>query len=163
MVAVRSTFPLPRWPSQSGSPIDQWFQDSCYLSSTIATARVNPAEAFQLRLNVAGHHDVTILHVPEIKFDSVGKAPFQWHLIYGRRRFTPFFQHPVHGGMMAIGRVEMGAVMGGDPQKFDGAVRREGFWNQERLKLRESLALLVDCSMRRVGCDANGAFRTSFV
>lgn len=64
---------------------------------------------------------------------------------------------------MAIGRVEMGAVMGGDPQKFDGAVRREGFWNQERLKLRESLALLVDCSMRRVGCDANGAFRTSFV
>jgi hypothetical protein len=42
-------------------------------------------------------------------------------------------------------------------------VRRQGFWNQELLKLRESLAHLVDCIMRRVVCDASAAFRVSAV
>ena len=38
-------------------------------------------------------------------------------------------------------------------------VRRQGFWHQWGLKLRESLAHLVDCIMRRVVCDASAAFR----
>ena len=42
-------------------------------------------------------------------------------------------------------------------------VRRQGFWNQRRLKLRESLAHLVGLIMRRVVCDASVAFRVSFV
>jgi hypothetical protein len=42
-------------------------------------------------------------------------------------------------------------------------VRRQDFWNQRRPELRESLAHLVDCIMRRVGCDASGAFRAFFV
>ena len=39
------------------------------------------------------------------------------------------------------------------------SVRRQGFWHQWGLKLRESLAHLVDCIMRRVVCDASAAFR----
>lgn len=42
-------------------------------------------------------------------------------------------------------------------------VRRQGFWNQERLKLSESLAHLVSVIMRRVCCDASVAFRASCV
>jgi len=42
-------------------------------------------------------------------------------------------------------------------------VRRQGFWVQWQLKLRESLAHLVVLIMRRVVCDASGAFRVSFV
>ena len=42
-------------------------------------------------------------------------------------------------------------------------VRRQGFWNQWRLKLRVSSAHLVDCIMRRACCDASVAFRVSFV
>ena len=43
------------------------------------------------------------------------------------------------------------------------SVRRQGFWHQRRLKLRESSAHLVDCIMRRACCDASVAFRVSFV
>ena len=42
-------------------------------------------------------------------------------------------------------------------------VRRQSFWNQERPKLRESLAHLISVIMRRVVCDASAAFRASFV
>ena len=45
----------------------------------------------------------------------------------------------------------------------DVHVRRQGFWVQRRPKLRESLAHLVGLIMRRVACDASGAFRVSFV
>ena len=43
------------------------------------------------------------------------------------------------------------------------SVRRQGFWGQERLNLRESLAHLVGLIMLRVGGDASAAFRVSFV
>ena len=43
------------------------------------------------------------------------------------------------------------------------SVRRQGFWDQERPNLRESLAHLVGFIMRRAGGDASGAFRASFV
>ena len=43
------------------------------------------------------------------------------------------------------------------------AVRRQGFWHQELRNLRESLAHLVGCIMRRVVCDASVALRGSFV
>ena len=43
------------------------------------------------------------------------------------------------------------------------AVRRQGFWNQRRPNLRESLAHLVGLIMRRAGGDASVAFRVSFV
>jgi hypothetical protein len=43
------------------------------------------------------------------------------------------------------------------------SVRRQSFWHQELLKLRESLAHLVGLIMRRVVCDASVAFRVSFV
>ena len=43
------------------------------------------------------------------------------------------------------------------------SVRRQGFWHQWQLNLRESLAHLVGCIMRRVVCDASVAFRASFV
>ena len=46
---------------------------------------------------------------------------------------------------------------------FIPGVRRQGFWNQERLKLSESLAHLVSVIMRRVCCDASVAFRASCV
>ncbi len=42
-------------------------------------------------------------------------------------------------------------------------VRRQGFWNQWRLKLRECLAHLVGFIMRRAVCDASVALRVSFV
>ena len=42
-------------------------------------------------------------------------------------------------------------------------VRRQGFWNQRRPNLRESLAHLVDLIMRLAGGDASVAFRASFV
>jgi UTP:GlnB (protein PII) uridylyltransferase len=42
-------------------------------------------------------------------------------------------------------------------------VRRESFWNQWQLKLRESLAHLVGFIMRRAGGDASVALRVSFV
>ena len=42
-------------------------------------------------------------------------------------------------------------------------VRRQGFWNQWRLKLRECLAHLVGFIMRRAVCDASVAFQVSFV
>jgi superfamily I DNA/RNA helicase len=42
-------------------------------------------------------------------------------------------------------------------------VRRQGFWDQERPNLRESLAHLVGLIMRRAGGDASGVFRASFV
>ena len=43
------------------------------------------------------------------------------------------------------------------------AVRRQGFWDQWRPKLRESLAHLVGLIMRRAGGDASVALRVSFV
>jgi hypothetical protein len=43
------------------------------------------------------------------------------------------------------------------------SVRRQGFWDQERPNLRESLAHLVGLIIRRVGGDASAAFRVSFV
>ena len=46
-----------------------------------------------------------------------------------------------------------------DEMIADTHVRRQGFWHQWGLKLRESLAHLVDCIMRRVVCDASAAFR----
>jgi hypothetical protein len=42
-------------------------------------------------------------------------------------------------------------------------VCRQSFWNQMRLKLRESLAHLIGLIMQRVACDASAAFRVSFV
>ena len=42
-------------------------------------------------------------------------------------------------------------------------VRRQGFWNHELLKLRDSLAHLVGVIMQRVGCDASAALRASLV
>jgi hypothetical protein len=42
-------------------------------------------------------------------------------------------------------------------------VRGQGFWDQERPNLRESLAHLVGLIMRRAGCDASVALRVSFV
>lgn len=48
----------------------------------------------------------------------------------------------------------------GDPFKY---VRRQSFWNQELLKLRESLAHLVGLIMRLAGGGASVAFRASFV
>ena len=42
-------------------------------------------------------------------------------------------------------------------------VRRQGFWDQERSNLRESLAHLVGLIMRLVACDASGAPRAFFV
>lgn len=42
-------------------------------------------------------------------------------------------------------------------------VRRQGFWNQWRPKLRESLAHLVGLIMRRAVGDASVALRVSFV
>ena len=48
------------------------------------------------------------------------------------------------------------------PERRSG-VRRQGFWHQLRLKLRESLAHLVGFIMRCVVCDASVAFRASFV
>ena len=42
-------------------------------------------------------------------------------------------------------------------------VRRQGFWHQSRLKLRESSAHLVGCIMQRVVCDASVAFRMFYV
>ena len=48
-------------------------------------------------------------------------------------------------------------------QTLCSTVRRQGFWNQWLLKLRESLAHLVGFIMRRVVCVASVAFRMSFV
>jgi hypothetical protein len=42
-------------------------------------------------------------------------------------------------------------------------VRRQVFWVQRRLKLRESSAHLVGFIMRRVACDASVVLRASFV
>ena len=43
------------------------------------------------------------------------------------------------------------------------SVRRQGFWNQWQLKLRESLAHLFGLIMRLAGGDASVALRVSFV
>ena len=43
------------------------------------------------------------------------------------------------------------------------SVRRQGFWNQWQLKLRESLPHLVGFIMRHVVCDASVVFQASFV
>ena len=45
----------------------------------------------------------------------------------------------------------------------DQGVRRQGFWDQWRPNLRESLAHLVGLIMRRAGGDASVALRVSFV
>ena len=42
-------------------------------------------------------------------------------------------------------------------------VRRQGFWNQWQLNLRESSAHLVGLIMRHVVCDASAVLRVSFV
>ena len=42
-------------------------------------------------------------------------------------------------------------------------VRRQGFWDQWALKLRESLAHFVGLIMQRAGGDASVALRVSFV
>jgi len=51
----------------------------------------------------------------------------------------------------------------GFPDRVVIDVRRQGFWDQWRPKLRESLAHLVGLIMRRAGGDASVAFRVSFV
>ena len=42
-------------------------------------------------------------------------------------------------------------------------VRRQGFWNHEQRKLKESLAHLIGLIMRRIVCDASDALRVSVV
>ena len=46
---------------------------------------------------------------------------------------------------------------------LNNIVRRQVFWNQCALKLRESLAHLVGLIMQRAGGDASAALRVSFV
>ena len=60
-------------------------------------------------------------------------------------------------GLMTPAAIEKAQAMARE------CVRRQGFWNQELLKLRECLAHLVGFIMRRVVCDASVAFRVSFV
>jgi len=51
----------------------------------------------------------------------------------------------------------------GELCRREGIVRRQGFWDQERPILRESLAHLVGLIMRRAGGDASAALRASYV
>ncbi len=75
----------------------------------------------------------------------------------------------VLGRPVVPGRVDWAHATSGDSlsgvteQHLKEGVRRQGFWDQRRPKLRESLAHLVVLIMRRVVCDASVALRASFV
>src|ERR1700722_454703 len=51
----------------------------------------------------------------EVEFHAGLQAPFQRHLVDGPRTLAA-----IHGGMKVPGRVEMGTVMGGELDLFDG-------------------------------------------
>jgi hypothetical protein len=59
----------------------------------------------------AADDDVAVGHVAEVELHARAEAPFQRHLVDGDRAFAA-----VHRRMVVIGRVEMGAVVGGDLQ-----------------------------------------------
>ena len=68
----------------------------------------------QFSVNLGGRYDMPVRQMPEIELDARAIAPFQRHLVDGDRPLAF-----VHGGMVVIGRIDMGAVMGGDVQPLD--------------------------------------------
>lgn len=84
-----------------------------------------------------------------------GKLGPNLYGVIGRTAGTSDFRY----GADLIMAGKMGLVWQVDTLSEYLTVRRQGFWHQWGLKLRESLAHLVDCIMRRVVCDASAAFR----
>ena len=80
--------------------------------------------------------------------------------MFTTRTYKPYeFQHPhIPSAKARVTNQPALTLAHSDP-----TVRRQGFWNQWQLKLRESFAHLVDCIMRRAGGDASVALRVSFV
>jgi hypothetical protein len=71
----------------------------------------------------------------------------------------PASSSPASEWIIDVSRASMAESGGNIP----GSVRHQSFWNQWRLKLRESLAHLFGLIMRRAGGDASVALRVSFV
>ena len=76
------------------------------------------ADTLQLGLDVAGGRNIAVRQMPEVELHPWLEAPFQRHLIDGDRRAATGNQRAVHGRMVMIGRVQMGAVMGGQADAF---------------------------------------------
>lgn len=64
---------------------------------------------------------------------------------------------------LTIGDAVDAYVAACEKTKSKQSVRRQGFWDQWRPKLRESLAHLIGLIMRRAGGDASAALRVSSV
>jgi hypothetical protein len=69
--------------------------------------RKRVADALEFGIDILGGGDITVGQVPEVELDARLQAPFQRHLVDG-----PCPLAAVHGRMIVVGRIEMGAVMG---------------------------------------------------
>src|SRR3984885_16018022 len=67
------------------------------------------SDALEFSLDILSGHDIAVGKMPEVEFDAGLKTPFERHFLDGPGALTA-----VHGRMIVIGRVEMGAVMGGE-------------------------------------------------
>ena len=89
------------------------------------------ADALQFRLHVCRGNHIAVVEGVEIQFDAGLETSIQGHLFDGDRPLAL-----IHGGMKLIGRVQMGAVVGHQPDPFDGPAFAVGqvFFFQARKK-----------------------------
>ena len=76
--------------------------------------RQRVADALELLLDVGGRHHVAVGEVPEVELHRGLQAPFQRHLVDGDGALAA-----VHRRRVVVGRVEVSAVVGGDPHPLD--------------------------------------------
>ena len=102
-------------------------------------------------------HDLAIdaiWHTAWVFYDD-----FNEHRLIGRHAYRQ-----IREGLVCVGFCSCIATTYTNGRQFTfRAVCRQGFWDQWRSKLRESLAHLVGLIMRRAGGDASVALRVSFV
>ena len=65
------------------------------------------SDTLEFSLDVIRGHDIAVGKMSKVEFDAGLKAPFERNLLDGPCAFAA-----IHGRMVVIGRVEMGAVMG---------------------------------------------------
>lgn len=114
------------------------------------------ADPAELLFHIGRRHHVAVREMPEVELHRRLQAPLQRHLVDGYRPFAA-----VHRRCVVVGRVQMGAVVGGDPYPFDrpplavGKVR-DGGARKERHHLRRGLPVVVVVDLREVAGRVGG-------
>jgi hypothetical protein len=82
--------------------------------------RQGVADAVEFGLHLGGRHHVAVGQMAEVELDAGLEAPFQRHLVDRDRGTCAARQTRILRGMEMPGRIQMGAVVGGQRHPFGG-------------------------------------------